>query len=77
MSIFLIIMVGNEIVSTLNEIANKFSSSLLLIGILYIIGILVDRLANMIFQKGENNIRNASGLRAKSSGLIWRKYNVE
>lgn len=70
-------MVGNEIVSALNEIVNIFSSSLLLMGIIYIIGILVDRLADMIFQKGENNIRNASGLQAKSSFLIWRKYNAD
>lgn len=77
MGIFLINIIGNEIVNVFNEIVNKFSSSLLLIGILYVIGILMDRLADMIFQKGENSIRNMSGLRAKSSFLIWKKYSAE
>lgn len=77
MSLFLIDIVGNEVIGIFNNILNSFSTSLLLIGILYIIGILMDRLADMIFQKGENSVRKSSGLKAKSSFLVWKKYKAE
>lgn len=75
-SICVINIIGNKVLSYLHNILNNFSSSLLLIGILYIIGVLIDRLADMIFQKSEDKIRNASGLKAKSSFLIWKKYDA-
>ncbi len=75
-SICIINIIGNKVISYFSNVLNNFSSSLLLIGILYIIGILIDRLADMVFQKGEDKIRNASGLKAKSSFLIWKKYDA-
>lgn len=76
-SVCIVNFIGNKVISNFSSVLNNFSSSLLLIGILYIIGILMDRLADMIFQKGEDKIRNASGLKAKSSFLIWKKYDAQ
>lgn len=75
-SICVINIIGNKVLSYYSNILNNFSSSLLLVGILYIIGVLIDRLADIIFQKSEDNIRNASGLKAKSTFLIWKKYDA-
>lgn len=75
MCIFYINIVGNKIMNIITNIVNNLGSSLLLIGILYIIGVLVDRLADVIFQKTENNIRSKSGMKAKSSIIIWGKNN--
>lgn len=77
MCTFLVDVIGNKAMGVLADILDNFSSSLLLLGILYIIGILVDRLADFIFQKKENAIRNKSGLHAKSSILVWNKYDAE
>ncbi len=77
MSLFLIDIIGNEIISIFDNILENFSTSLLLIGILYIIGILMDRLADMMFQKGENSVRENSGLKAKSSFLVWKNFGAE
>lgn len=74
---FLVDIVGNKIISVLEKILNNFSVSLLLIGILYVIGVLIDRLTDIIFQKFENKIRKESGLQAKTSFIIWKKYNLE
>lgn len=70
-------IVGNQIAEIISKVLNNFSSSLLLIGLLYIVGILMDRLADMIYKKIENRIRKESGLEAKSSILIWKKYDQE
>lgn len=70
-------IVGNQIVEIISKVLNNFSSSLLLIGLLYIVGILMDRLVDMIYKKIENKIRKESGLEAKSSILIWKKYDQE
>ncbi len=50
-SFFVIDIIGNKVVSIFNNILNNFSTSVLLIGVLYVIGILIDRLADIIFQK--------------------------
>lgn len=77
MCTFLVDIIGNKATSVLTNVLDNFSSSLLLIGILYVIGILVDRFADIIFQKREDAIRNKSGLKAKSSILVWKKYDAE
>ncbi len=77
MCTFLVDILGNKATSVLTKILDNFSSSLFLIGILYVIGVLVDRFADFVFQKKENAIRNVSGLRAKSSILVWKKYGAE
>lgn len=77
MCAFLADILGNKITSVLANILDNFSSSLLLIGILYVVGVLVDRLADIIFQKKEDDIRIRSGLHAKSSIIVWKKYNAE
>lgn len=77
MCMFLINIIGNKVLNVISDILNNFSSSILFIGILYVIGILIDRLADILFQESEDKIRKKSGLKAKSSILIWKKYGTE
>ncbi len=77
MNIFLIDIVGNKILSFFTKTIDNFSSSILLVVFLYIIGLLFDRLADMIFKKTEKKIRMKSSLQAQTSILIWEKYHLE
>lgn len=70
-------IVGNQILETISKILNNFASSLFFIVFLYVIGILMDRLADMIYKKTENKIRRESELKAKTSLIIWKKYDQE
>lgn len=70
-------IVGNQVLDTISKILNNFASSLFFIGLFYIVGILMDRLADMIYKKTENKIRRESELKAKTSILIWKKYDQE
>lgn len=76
MCAFLVDIIGYEAASILAYILGNFSASLLLVGIVYIIGILIDRFADIVFQKKENTIRNKSGIHAKNSALVWKKYDA-
>lgn len=70
-------IIGNVIVDLIYKVLNNFSSSLLLIGIFYIIGVLLDRFADIVFQERENYYRRKSGFKNKTSVAIWQKNNVE
>lgn len=77
MFIFFINIVGNKSFTIITSILNSLTSSLLLIGCLYIIGILMDRLSDIIFESTENKIRKKSGLKAKTTILIWKNADQE
>lgn len=64
---------GNKIFDGISRITDSFALSVFLIGILYVIGIVMDGIANIIFQNNENKIRQKSGLQAKSTILIWQE----
>lgn len=64
---------GNKIYDGISTITDSFALSVLLIGILYVIGIMMDGIANILFQNNENRVRQKSGLQAKSTILIWQE----
>lgn len=55
----------------------KLPASILLLGILYVLGMIFDRIADLTFTNVENKIRTQSGLEAKSSILIWKQTDQE
>ena len=59
------------------KMLDKLPASILLLGLMYVIGIIIDRFADMIFKKKENIIRKESGLKSKSSIVIWTKSKQE
>lgn len=71
MCIVLINIAGTRILNAIVDILDNFSSSLLLIGVLYVIGILMDRCADIIFHEREKTIKMKSGLKAESSIIVW------
>lgn len=76
MSLSLVNLIGNIVIDWIYKVLDNFSSSILLIGILYIIGVLLDRLADIVFQERENYYRKKSGFINKTSVAIWQKFNV-
>ena len=64
-------------ISIIVKIVETLPSSIFLLGIMYILGLIFDRVSDLIFKKTENQIRDNSGLKAKSSILIWAESNQE
>lgn len=77
MCMFIINIVGREFIDFMNEVLKNFSSSLLIIGILYIVGLLLDRLSDLFFQKIEDGILERSGLETFKSTIAWERFNQE
>jgi len=63
--------------SVLTNAVEKLPASVFLLGIMYVLGLIVDRVADLSFKKVENRIRNSSGLEVKSSILIWKRNDQE
>lgn len=77
MCMFFINIIGNKSFTIIFNVLNNLTSSLILIGCLYIIGILMDRLSDIVFENTENKIRKKSGLEAKTTMLIWESADQE
>ncbi len=75
MCIIFVNIIGKQVIGITSNILNNLSSSLLLVGVLYILGLLMDRLSELIYKKVENKIRRNSGFEEKTSILIWEKHN--
>lgn len=59
------------------ELLNNLSFSLIMLGIIYIIGVFIDRLSDMLFEKLEKSIRKNSELQTKTTANIWNKFSLE
>jgi len=66
----LINIIGLEISKKMIVLLDKFHISILLLGVFYILGLIVDRFSDLLFQKLENKLRNKSGLKSKSVMLL-------
>ena len=74
---FSIYLTDVQYISLIGKLLGILPASVLLLGILYILGLITDRVADYLFDKEENKIRLNSGLHAKSSILIWKKSSQE
>ena len=63
-------IIGLEMSKKIIALSDKFLISILLLGVFYILGLIVDRFSDMLFQKLENKLRNKSGLKSKSVMLL-------
>ncbi len=66
-----------QYLSIICELLEKLPATALLLGLLYILGMIVDRAADKFFEKTEEKARAKSGLHAESSILIWKKSGQE
>lgn len=64
-------------ISIIAKISEKLPASLFLAGVMYILGLVIDRISDLAFTKMESRIRKNVGLKAKSSILIWKESNQE
>lgn len=64
-------------ISVIKEVIEKLPASIFMLGILYILGLVFDRVADIVFSKVEKQMRTSSGLKARSSILIWKKSEQE
>lgn len=76
-SSFFIYLTDIKYISLFEKILEKIPASIFLLGILYILGLIIDRVSDRFFNKVENTIRASSGLVAASSILIWKKSDQE
>ena len=74
---FSIFLTDIKYISIIKNIVETLPASIFLLGIMYILGLIFDRVTDLIFTKTENQIRNDSGLEAKSSILIWKECGQE
>jgi hypothetical protein len=66
----LINIIGLEISKRMIALLDKFLISILLLGVFYMLGLIVDRFSDLLFQKLENKLRNKSGIKSKSVMLL-------
>lgn len=72
MTSFSIYFTNIAYVSLLSNISENIPITIFSLGIMYFIGIIVDRFTDRIFKKYEENLKSKSGLISKSTMLIWR-----
>lgn len=66
-----------QYIFVIEKIIETLPASVFLLGVMYILGLIFDRIADLIFQKTENQIRVKSGLKAQSSILVWTESKQE
>ena len=76
-SSFFIYLTDIKYTSLIEKFLEKIPASIFLLGILYILGLIIDRVSDWLFDKVENKIRTPSGLYTASSILIWKKSDQE
>ena len=66
----LINIIGLEMSKKMVALLDKFLISILFLGVFYILGLVIDRFSDLLFQKLEDKLRNKSGLESKSMMLF-------
>ena len=66
----LVNIIGLEMAKKIIALLDKFLISILLLGVFYMLGLIVDRFSDLLFHKIEDNLRNKSGLKSKSVMLL-------
>ena len=70
---FFIYLTDIKYISLIENVVEKLPAAIFILGMLYVLGLIIDRVADWLFNNIENRIRKSSGLMAASSILIWKK----
>lgn len=71
------ILTDLKICGVLKYFLEKTPAAIFLLGILYVIGLTMDRIADILFLRLEKKIRKSTGLMSSSSILIWTRAGQE
>lgn len=74
---FFIYLTDIKYISLVENLLEKLPASIFILGMLYVLGLIIDRVADCFFNKVENKIRASSGFMTSSSILIWKKSDQE
>lgn len=74
MILLFVIVVGNPMFEFLKYCVSNIFPSIVLIGVCYILGLVMDRVSDRFFEKRKLNIKNAYAVQAETSLLIWKEY---
>lgn len=74
---FLIYVVDIQYVLLIEKFLGIIPASILLLGILYILGVIADRVADSVFNRTEQEIKDDCELQTKSGILIWKASGQE
>lgn len=69
----LVYLTDIKYIALIGTFLEKLPSTILLLGILYILGLIIDRAADYLFSKTEEQIKMAHGIESSSTILIWKK----
>lgn len=71
------IIIGNRTISFLKYCVSNLFSSFVLLGVCYILGLVTDRLSDLIFEKRKIKIKSQYHIKSKTSLAVWGKYNQD
>ena len=73
---FAMYLAGTNGIYLLTQSAEKLPTSLLLLGIMYIIGLLIDRAADFLFEPLEKHIKGMCKVKSESIILLWEEADA-
>lgn len=73
--ILFFLVIGNSMLGFLKYCVSNIFSSIVLIGVCYILGLVMDRVADRILENRKQRIKKSHMINSKTSLLVWRKYN--
>lgn len=71
------IIIGESIIDFFKYCVSNLFSSFVLLAICYILGLVVDRISDQIFEKRKMEIRKKYNIKSGTSLDVWSKYNQD
>lgn len=71
------IIIGESIIDFLRYCVSNLFPSFILLAICYILGLVMDRISDQIFEKRKMKIRKKYNIKSKTSLDVWSKYNQD
>lgn len=71
------VAIGEEILDIANYCFSNLPTSIMLIAISYVLGLITDRIADKVFERLKFRIKRQYPTKAKTSLMIWKEYNQQ
>lgn len=71
----MLIIIGDTFKNIITYCISNILSSIILIMVCYVLGLVTDRVADKIFEKRRKNIKNDYAVKAQTSIAIWEDYS--
>ena len=68
-------IIGNDMLNFLMYCIDKIFPTIVLMGVCYVLGLLTDRLADIIYERRRKRIKKENPIEAESSLIVWKNYD--